>query len=637
MPFSSRPISLRSLGGKVRQEHPLTSPQGSINHFVKKSCKANFGGVTSSTTAHKAVTLTQQPQAQSLWRPVEQSNKGCLASIGSQHTATSVIITASTTNSAAALVPATTNTPLSITAPVPQESVAAIEPAILATASATAPLAIIAAAANSNTATATASATSTASTTPLAPLNTTPSASFIVTLEPVAVETSLDEPVVANNNTLNPVLNPIAIAAVLAQRNEDKAKGNRFEGNWFGRYIEKNLSKKQIVQALFMPFTRPLAEIAPTLHQQIDISHVALHQRLLFASDFLPAPDLERQKRAMQWAWLAQHGFFVHNEDPVNSDACFSLVDNKHRDIGYAEMWCPQQPTEPTAIDSIENLENTTATVTTVSSATDNSLNSLNLELLNNADANEGLYSSIFASIKSLIPDNVSLTTITSSDTGISRFNEDPLYLGYLMQPCINVCDNQRKYRLTKHPQNIKDLKNNFAFLRHRLHMRQIELCDYLHCQQSTIAKWESPFYENMWFSDHLLPVVAKVLHCDPRFLDRSNFDWATEASIKQLKLTQPRNFNNTAKIDLCRKPTTSTQISDNLNFLMCYRKRSWHQLYQDTGFNYNMMDAWRHSKLLQMDSAICWRLATFLHCPMQFLTFYRRRALPYFVVGKCK
>lgn len=621
MILSSRQIFLRSLWGKNRNEHQLTMPQGVLNHIIKKSCKTNSDDISisnqSATTL--AYNFISKAERHDLWTPAKQNNQASMTCIVPEHTTTIASDTCVTSNVATAIAQKSVNTPLPIiTTPAPNEFTNAnvTKPTSLTTTNIISPSALI----NDTQ--------SIVPSMPSAPLNTEPNASPSVTLEPIALTSALNKPVIATSNILNPTLNPIATVSNVTlhhkYKHENNANYNKDKDMW--RWTEHNfrqrLSKKQVVQALFMPFTQPLEELAPMLREQLDIDHVALHQRQIFANRFLPTPDCERQKRAKQWAWLAQQGFFVHNEDPANSNACFMLMsNNKHlnSDNKSIEITCSQQLGDSTNIEKM------------TTNKVNNNLSSVEPISTDSTDDFVSLAAKLF------IPQKVTSTKINFC-ANLNKFNNRPKYLHSILQPTVtSICINNRKYNLNKNPKNFKDLKSNFAFLRHRLYLRQTELSNYLHCPQSTIAKWESPFYET-WFPDHLLPVIAQLFHCAPCFLDRSNFDFSAKTKHIKHKIVQPRScnnsvmFNSNIAINLYRKPISSIQISNNLNFIMCYRNRSWTQLYQNTGFNYDMMNFWRHSKLLQMDSSICWRLATYLNCPMQLLTFYRKRSLPHFV-----
>ena len=145
------------------------------------------------------------------------------------------------------------------------------------------------------------------------------------------------------------------------------------------------------------------------------------------------------------------------------------------------------------------------------------------------------------------------------------------------------------------------------------------------------IANWESPFNQQ-WFPDHLLPFMTEIFFCHPTFLDRRNYDFYM---LNQEKIVVSRS-NNGKPISLTCKPIRSTNLVNNLSFLMCYRNMSWADLCAATGFSGEMLLRWRDDPIMQMDQAICWRLASVLRCPMQFLTFNqwkRKMSLRFFDV----
>lgn len=628
MPFFPRLLSFRSFGGK----DPWRS---TFNYPVKKTCQTKLGDAAAATAIRSSIkSLTtgygvnseQNEQSKRntpnesnfLWTPIKSTNQ-------SQASFAPAIETTSSNFS-----PALTPLPI-ITAPAPEQFATQETDAIVNTAKhVTVEPAILAISA---TATASDDATTLTSAAPVSEIIPVAS-SFIPAPTTASVDTSAAlalAPVSAVEPS--PLTPSVPLTQGLAHNDghdvhgEEEKESKTSEVSWAEKYYYQALTRQQVVQALFLPFSQPLDELAPKLKERLDIAYVLHHQKQLFAQGYLPVQDSERQKRAEQWAWLAQLGFFTKNKLNV-SDTRLSLkvntvTPNKNNKSVEIKWSLPCTDNRAFPIQGMPFPHNGTYFIPQEENINANPIanNCSNCFVAPNAVP----YITTNFSAQSLKHGLLSNKETRQEAKNLSFLDHD--YLSRFAKPeSIEV--NNRRYTLIKSPQNISDLKNNFVFLRHRLKLRQHDLSAALNCQQSYIAQWESRFNPDSWFPDQLLPVIAKLLHCSPVFLDRSAFDYVNCGKYKVLRARRPNN----TQLDLCRKPVSSTQIYNNLNFILCYRKYSWTQLYQYTGFNHEMMEFWHHSKLLQMDSAICWKLASFLQCPMQLLTFNFKRHLPHFI-----
>lgn len=372
---------------------------------------------------------------------------------------------------------------------------------------------------------------------------------------------------------------------------------------------------QQEILKIFTPFAKPLPELSPQLGNTISLQNVMRDRYKIFAKKNLPQPDSQMESRVQAWIDLDRAGY-LHAFDydymgPAKTEA---------------------NATEGSGTTCTPSLAGSTAISTDTQHAVKTSEPSGLAALAQNRPCNqanceqrEPLFNQ---EMQSFQPYRYFYGFI--SPAILALLHEGYQYLDYC-GTSQKISYKGQEIGLIRKPKALSELKSNFVFLRKRLGISQQELSLILFCRQCMIANWESPFNQQ-WFPDHLLPFMTEIFFCHPTFLDRRNYDFYM---LNQEKIVVSRS-NNGKPISLTCKPIRSTNLVNNLSFLMCYRNMSWADLCAATGFSGEMLLRWRDDPIMQMDQAICWRLASVLRCPMQFLTFNqwkRKMSLRFFDV----
>lgn len=362
---------------------------------------------------------------------------------------------------------------------------------------------------------------------------------------------------------------------------------------------------QQEILKIFTPFANPLPELSPRLSDTISLQNVMRDRYKIFAKKNLPQPDSQMESRVQAWIDLDRAGY-LHAFD--------------YDYMGPAKT--EDNATEGSDTTCTPSLAGSTAGSNDAQHAVKTSEPSGLARLAQNRPCNQANCEQrepLFKQeMQSFQPYRYFYGFI--SPAILALLHEGYQYLDYC-GTSQKISYKGQEIGLIRKPKDLSELKSNFVFLRKRLGISQHELSLILFCRQCMIANWESPFNQQ-WFPDHLLPFLTEIFFCHPTFLDRRNYDFYM---LNHEKIVVSRN-NNGKPISLTCKPMRSTNLVNNLSFLMCYRNMSWADLCAATGFSGEMLLRWRYDPIMQMDQAICWRLASVLRCPMQFLTFNQRK-----------
>lgn len=363
---------------------------------------------------------------------------------------------------------------------------------------------------------------------------------------------------------------------------------------------------QQEILKIFTPFAKPLPELSPQLGNSISLQNVMRDRYKIFAKKNLPQPDSQMESRVQAWIDLDRAGYLHAFDYDYMGPA--KTEDNATEGSSVA---CPPSSTGSTAAGSTDtqHVVKTSEPSGLARLAQNRPCNQANCEqrepLFNQEMQSFQPYRYFYGFISPAI---------------LALLHEGYQYLDYC-GTSQKISYKGQEIGLIRKPKDLSELKSNFVFLRKRLGISQHELSLILFCRQCMIANWESPFNQQ-WFPDHLLPFLTEIFFCHPTFLDRRNYDFYM---LNHEKIVVSRN-NNGKPISLTCKPMRSTNLVNNLSFLMCYRNMSWADLCAASGFSGEMLLRWRYDPIMQMDQAICWRLASVLRCPMQFLTFNQRK-----------
>lgn len=362
---------------------------------------------------------------------------------------------------------------------------------------------------------------------------------------------------------------------------------------------------QQEILKIFTPFAKPLPELSPQLGNTISLQNVMRDRYKIFAKKNLPQPDSQMESRVQAWIDLDRAGY-LHAFD--------------YDYMGPAKT--EDNATEGSDTTCTPSLAGSTAGSNDAQHAVKTSEPSGLARLAQNRPCNQANCEQrepLFKQeMQSFQPYRYFYGFI--SPAILALLHEGYQYLDYC-GTSQKISYKGQEIGLIRKPKDLSELKSNFVFLRKRLGISQHELSLILFCRQCMIANWESPFNQQ-WFPDHLLPFLTEIFFCHPTFLDRRNYDFYM---LNHEKIVVSRN-NNGKPISLTCKPMRSTHLVNNLSFLMCYRNMSWADLCAASGFSGEMLLRWRYDPIMQMDQAICWRLASVLRCPMQFLTFNQRK-----------
>lgn len=362
---------------------------------------------------------------------------------------------------------------------------------------------------------------------------------------------------------------------------------------------------QQEILKIFTPFAKPLPELSPRLSDTISLQNVMRDRYKIFAKKNLPQPDSQMESHVQAWIDLDRAGY-LHAFD--------------YDYMGPAKT--EDNATEGSDTTCTPSLAGSTAGSNDAQHAVKTSEPSGLARLAQNSPCNQANCEQrepLFKQeMQSFQPYRYFYGFI--SPAILALLHEGYQYLDYC-GTSQKISYKGQEIGLIRKPKDLSELKSNFVFLRKRLGISQHELSLILFCRQCMIANWESPFNQQ-WFPDHLLPFLTEIFFCHPTFLDRRNYDFYM---LNHEKIVVSRN-NNGKPISLTCKPMRSTNLVNNLSFLMCYRNMSWADLCAATGFSGEMLLRWRYDPIMQMDQAICWRLSSVLRCPMQFLTFNQRK-----------
>lgn len=362
---------------------------------------------------------------------------------------------------------------------------------------------------------------------------------------------------------------------------------------------------QQEILKIFTPFAKPLPELSPRLSDTISLQNVMRDRYKIFAKKNLPQPDSQMESHVQAWIDLDRAGY-MHAFD--------------YDYMGPAKT--EDNATEGSDTTCTPSLAGSTAGSNDAQHAVKTSEPSGLARLAQNSPCNQANCEQrepLFKQeMQSFQPYRYFYGFI--SPAILALLHEGYQYLDYC-GTSQKISYKGQEIGLIRKPKDLSELKSNFVFLRKRLGISQHELSLILFCRQCMIANWESPFNQQ-WFPDHLLPFLTEIFFCHPTFLDRRNYDFYM---LNHEKIVVSRN-NNGKPISLTCKPMRSTNLVNNLSFLMCYRNMSWADLCAATGFSGEMLLRWRYDPIMQMDQAICWRLSSVLRCPMQFLTFNQRK-----------
>lgn len=371
---------------------------------------------------------------------------------------------------------------------------------------------------------------------------------------------------------------------------------------------------QQEILKIFTPFAKPLPELSPRLSDTISLQNVMRDRYKIFAKKNLPQPDSQMESHVQAWIDLDRAGYLhafdydymepAKTEDNATEGSCMTCTPSSADSTTGSAASSTGAQNKPSGLAGL-------AQRSAHNQATCAQKESLFKQEVQRFQPYRHFYGFISPAILTLLHDGYQYLDYCGTSQKIS-------YKG-------------KEIGLIRRPKALSELKSNFVFLRKRLGISQQELSLILFCRQCMIANWESPFNQQ-WFPDHLLPFLTEIFFCHPTFLDRRNYDFYM---LNHEKIVVSRN-NNGKPISLTCKPMRSTNLVNNLSFLMCYRNMSWADLCAATGFSGEMLLRWRYDPIMQMDQAICWRLASVLRCPMQFLTFNqrkRKRSLRFFDV----
>lgn len=362
---------------------------------------------------------------------------------------------------------------------------------------------------------------------------------------------------------------------------------------------------QQEILKIFTPFAKPLPELSPQLGNTISLQNVMRDRYKIFAKKNLPQPDSQMESRVQAWIDLDRAGY-LHAFD---YDYMGPAKTEDNATEGSDTTCTPSLAGSTAGSDDAQHAVKTSEPSGLARLAQNRPCNQANCEQreplfkqeMQSFQPYRYFYGFISPAILALLHDGYQYLDYCGTSQKIS-------YKG-------------QEIGLIRKPKDLSELKSNFVFLRKRLGISQHELSLILFCRQCMIANWESPFNQQ-WFPDHLLPFLTEIFFCHPTFLDRRNYDFYM---LNHEKIVVSRN-NNGKPISLTCKPMRSTNLVNNLSFLMCYRNMSWADLCAASGFSGEMLLRWRYDPIMQMDQAICWRLASVLRCPMQFLTFNQRK-----------
>lgn len=362
---------------------------------------------------------------------------------------------------------------------------------------------------------------------------------------------------------------------------------------------------QQEILKIFTPFAKPLPELSPRLSDTISLQNVMRDRYKIFAKKNLPQPDSQMESRVQAWIDLDRAGY-LHAFD---YDYMGPAKTEDNATEGSDTTCTPSLAGSTAGSNDAQHAVKTSEPSGLARLAQNRPCNQANCEQreplfkqeMQSFQPYRYFYGFISPAILALLHDGYQYLDYCGTSQKIS-------YKG-------------QEIGLIRKPKDLSELKSNFVFLRKRLGISQHELSLILFCRQCMIANWESPFNQQ-WFPDHLLPFLTEIFFCHPTFLDRRNYDFYM---LNHEKIVVSRN-NNGKPISLTCKPMRSTNLVNNLSFLMCYRNMSWADLCAASGFSGEMLLRWRYDPIMQMDQAICWRLASVLRCPMQFLTFNQRK-----------
>ena len=362
---------------------------------------------------------------------------------------------------------------------------------------------------------------------------------------------------------------------------------------------------QQEILKIFTPFAKPLPELSPQLGNTISLQNVMRDRYKIFAKKNLPQPDSQMESRVQAWIDLDRAGY-LHAFD---YDYMGPAKTEDNATEGSDTTCTPSLAGSTACSNDAQHAVKTSEPFGLARLAQNRPCNQANCE------QREPLFKQ---EMQSFQPYRYFYGFI--SPAILALLHEGYQYLDYC-GTSQKISYKGQEIGLIRKPKDLSELKSNFVFLRKRLGISQHELSLILFCRQCMIANWESPFNQQ-WFPDHLLPFLTEIFFCHPTFLDRRNYDFYM---LNHEKIVVSRN-NNGKPISLTCKPMRSTNLVNNLSFLMCYRNMSWADLCAASGFSGEMLLRWRYDPIMQMDQAICWRLASVLRCPMQFLTFNQRK-----------
>ena len=362
---------------------------------------------------------------------------------------------------------------------------------------------------------------------------------------------------------------------------------------------------QQEILKIFTPFAKPLPELSPQLGNTISLQNVMRDRYKIFAKKNLPQPDSQMESRVQAWIDLDRAGY-LHAFD---YDYMGPAKTEDNATEGSDTTCTPSLAGSTAGSNDAQHAVKTSEPFGLARLAQNRPCNQANCE------QREPLFKQ---EMQSFQPYRYFYGFI--SPAILALLHEGYQYLDYC-GTSQKISYKGQEIGLIRKPKDLSELKSNFVFLRKRLGISQHELSLILFCRQCMIANWESPFNQQ-WFPDHLLPFLTEIFFCHPTFLDRRNYDFYM---LNHEKIVVSRN-NNGKPISLTCKPMRSTNLVNNLSFLMCYRNMSWADLCAASGFSGEMLLRWRYDPIMQMDQAICWRLASVLRCPMQFLTFNQRK-----------
>lgn len=362
---------------------------------------------------------------------------------------------------------------------------------------------------------------------------------------------------------------------------------------------------QQEILKIFTPFAKPLPELSPQLGNTISLQNVMRDRYKIFAKKNLPQPDSQMESRVQAWIDLDRAGY-LHAFD---YDYMGPAKTEDNATEGSDKTCTPSLAGSTAGSNDAQHAVKTSEPFGLARLAQNRPCNQANCE------QREPLFKQ---EMQSFQPYRYFYGFI--SPAILALLHEGYQYLDYC-GTSQKISYKGQEIGLIRKPKDLSELKSNFVFLRKRLGISQHELSLILFGRQCMIANWESPFNQQ-WFPDHLLPFLTEIFFCHPTFLDRRNYDFYM---LNHEKIVVSRN-NNGKPISLTCKPMRSTNLVNNLSFLMCYRNMSWADLCAASGFSGEMLLRWRYDPIMQMDQAICWRLASVLRCPMQFLTFNQRK-----------